>query len=113
LTLAKTRYLEKNNHFLDLSVTYKDRIEQWREMDRRVRKEGKEVLSVYKHRSSNGLCIFCAHHEYLLTHILLVPSQLAIYKAMLAQDDNFVSTMIPKNSVARFLNDGLKIQNLQ
>ncbi|KAJ7239653.1 hypothetical protein C8J57DRAFT_1564709 [Mycena rebaudengoi] len=95
IALAKTRYLEKRTHFIGLSITHKDRRASWMAMNRRVRKEGKEVISVYKHRASK------------------IPSQLAIYKAMLAQDDNLASTMIPKTSVAHFLNDGLKIQDLQ
>lgn len=32
---------------------------------------------------------------------------------MLAEDDNFSSTMIPKNRVARFLESGLRIQASQ
>ena len=42
-----------------------------------------------------------------------VPSQKAIYEQMLAKDDNFSSTLIPKNKVARFLESGLKIQAAQ
>ncbi|KAJ7120136.1 hypothetical protein C8R44DRAFT_736983 [Mycena epipterygia] len=48
-----------------------------------------------------------------LSECAKVPSQLAIFQNMLAQDDNFVSTLIPKSKIARFLDEGLKIQELQ
>ncbi|KAJ6616904.1 hypothetical protein B0H10DRAFT_1914835 [Mycena sp. CBHHK59/15] len=95
LALANTRYVEKRNHFIGLSISYSDRLDVWKQMDRTQSKVGKEAKSVYKHRTSK------------------VPSQTAIYQAMLAQDDNFQSTLVPKNKVARFLNDALKIQDSQ
>ncbi|KAJ6603168.1 hypothetical protein B0H10DRAFT_2195843 [Mycena sp. CBHHK59/15] len=95
LALANTRYVEKRNHFIGLLISYSDRLDMWKQMDRTQSKVGKEAKSVYKHRTSK------------------VPSQTAIYQAMLVQDDNFQSTLVLKNKVARFLNDTLKIQDSQ
>ncbi|KAJ7933186.1 hypothetical protein B0H13DRAFT_2511652 [Mycena leptocephala] len=93
VTLANARYAEKRDHFIGLSISFRDRLNKWKVMDRTPSKNGKEATSVYKHRTSK------------------VPSQTAIYQAMLAQDDNFQSTMIPRNKLARLLNDALKIQD--
>ncbi|KAJ7798689.1 hypothetical protein B0H14DRAFT_3092881 [Mycena olivaceomarginata] len=41
------------------------------------------------------------------------PSQLAISQKMLSDDDSFASTMIPKSKVAKFLDEALKIEDLQ
>jgi hypothetical protein len=40
-------------------------------------------------------------------------SQLSIYQRMLAEDDNFVLTMVPKSKIAAFLDHGLHIQDSQ
>jgi hypothetical protein len=53
------------------------------------------------------IVLFVAHG------VTSVPSQKSIYEKMLAEDDNFSSTMIPKNRVARFLESGLRIQASQ
>ncbi|KAJ6482251.1 hypothetical protein DFH09DRAFT_1462551, partial [Mycena vulgaris] len=92
---AKRKYIEKRNHFIGLSVSFRDRVSQWQKMPRTTYKEGKEAVSVYKHSTTK------------------VPSQLAIYQRMLAEDDNFASTLVPKNKIARFLDRGLKIQESQ
>jgi hypothetical protein len=42
-----------------------------------------------------------------------VPSQRAIYQAILAQDETFQSSFTPKSKVAQFLNDALRIQDDQ
>lgn len=49
----------------------------------------------------------------LLLIFELVPSQTAIYQEMVANVTNFVSTQIPSNEVAVFLNEGLKMQENQ
>ncbi|KAJ7443174.1 hypothetical protein B0H11DRAFT_1881567 [Mycena galericulata] len=95
LALAKVRYTEKRDQFIGLSVSFRDRVSKWKQMDRTTSKDGKEARSVYKHRASK------------------VPSQTAIYQAMLAQDENFQGTMVPRNQIAQFLNDALKIQDEQ
>ncbi|KAJ7722175.1 hypothetical protein B0H16DRAFT_1737862 [Mycena metata] len=56
---------------------------------------GKEAISVYKHMTTK------------------VPSQLAIYKKMLNDESAFALTMTPKSKIARFLDEGLQIQDLQ
>ncbi|KAJ7111002.1 hypothetical protein C8R44DRAFT_633535, partial [Mycena epipterygia] len=95
LIAAKLRYTKKRDHFIGLTATFNQHVAKWRTLDRTTRRDGRSVLSVYKHRTTN------------------VPSQLAIFQNMLAQDDNFVSTLIPKSKIARFLDEGLKIQELQ
>ncbi|KAJ7714457.1 hypothetical protein B0H14DRAFT_2546347 [Mycena olivaceomarginata] len=92
---AKRKYTEKRNHFVALSISSKDRVPEWRKMPRTSKKVRKEAVSVYKHSTTK------------------VPSQKSIYEKMLAEDDNFSSTMIPKNRVARFLESGLRIQASQ
>ncbi|KAJ6555358.1 hypothetical protein DFH09DRAFT_1084916 [Mycena vulgaris] len=42
-----------------------------------------------------------------------LPSQQAIYQKMLSDEKLFGSTMVPRNKVARFLDEGLKIQDVQ
>ncbi|KAJ6596394.1 hypothetical protein DFH09DRAFT_130750 [Mycena vulgaris] len=95
LALAKARYVEKRDHFIGLSVSFRDHLAKWKAMDRKTSKNGTEAVSVYKHQTSK------------------VPSQTAIYQVMLAQDDSFQSSLIPRNKIARFLNDALKIQDAQ
>ncbi|KAJ7659305.1 hypothetical protein DFH06DRAFT_989992, partial [Mycena polygramma] len=95
LALAKAKYIEKRDHFIGLTVSFQDRVEGWKKTDRTVSKNGKDAISPYKHRTSK------------------VPSQRAIYQAMLERDDNFQSTLTPQSTVARLLNDGFKIQDEQ
>ncbi|KAF8195334.1 hypothetical protein K438DRAFT_1760990 [Mycena galopus ATCC 62051] len=95
IALAEARYIEKRDHFVDLTISFQDRVEGWRALDKRTTKNGKEVTSLYKHRTSK------------------VPSQRAIYQAMLAQDETFQSSFTPKSKIARFLNDALRIQDDQ
>ncbi|KAF7372608.1 CxC2 domain-containing protein [Mycena venus] len=95
IALAQARYIEKRDHFIGLTVSFQDRIDGWRALDRTTSKKGNEVISLYKHRTSK------------------VPSQRAIYQAMLAQDETFQSSFTPKSKIARFLNDALRIQDDQ
>ncbi|KAJ7601509.1 hypothetical protein DFH06DRAFT_1352712 [Mycena polygramma] len=95
LQLAKRKYLEKRNHYIGLSISFKDRVAEWQKIPRKTYKQGKEAVSVYKHS------------------VTKVPSQLSIYQAMLADDDNFASTLVPKSKIAKFLDQGLKIQDNQ
>ncbi|KAJ6490891.1 hypothetical protein C8R45DRAFT_901278 [Mycena sanguinolenta] len=95
LVLAKSRYIQKRDHFIGLSATFSQHLPNWKAQNRRTRMEENTLVSVYKHRTSQ------------------VPSQQAIFQHMLSQDDNFVSTLIPKNAIAKFLDAGLKIQDLQ
>ncbi|KAF7371602.1 CxC2 domain-containing protein [Mycena venus] len=95
LILAKSRYIQKRDHFIGLSATFSQHLSRWKAQNRRTRMEKNTLVSVYKHRTSK------------------VPSQQAIFQHMLAQDDNFVSTLIPKNAIAKFMDAGLKIQDLQ
>ncbi|KAJ7495577.1 hypothetical protein FB451DRAFT_1164304 [Mycena latifolia] len=92
---AKEKYIEKRNHFIGLSISFKDRLSEWQNMPRTTVKEGKEVTSVYRHSTTK------------------VPSQRAIYQKMLADEDNFASSLVPKSKIAKFLDRGLKIQDSQ
>jgi hypothetical protein len=82
-------------------------------MPRTSWKQGKEAISVYKHSASKGESGILLPPTKLFTIILQVPSQLAIYQKMLSDDDSFASTMIPKSKVAKFLDEALKIEDLQ
>jgi hypothetical protein len=42
-----------------------------------------------------------------------VPSQASIYQHLIAQDANFHATNTPTSVVAIFLNEGIKIQEIQ
>ncbi|KAJ7664648.1 hypothetical protein DFH06DRAFT_1392447 [Mycena polygramma] len=95
LAAAKVKYIEKRNHFIALSASFCDRIKKWQKMARTSTKIGKEAVSVYKHKTTK------------------VPSQDTIYQKMLNDESNFAQTMVPKSKVARFLDEGLKIQDLQ
>ncbi|KAJ7799140.1 hypothetical protein B0H14DRAFT_2904257 [Mycena olivaceomarginata] len=86
---------KKRDHFIGLTVSFQDRVDGWRALERTTSKKGKEAISPYKHRTSK------------------VPSQRAIYQAMLAQDETFQSSFTPKSKVAQFLNDALRIQDDQ
>ncbi|KAJ7476496.1 hypothetical protein FB451DRAFT_1173359 [Mycena latifolia] len=72
---AKEQYIEKRNHFIALSISFKDRLSEWEAMQ--------------------------------------IPSQGAIYRKMLADDENFASSLIPKSKIAKFLDRGLRIQESQ
>jgi hypothetical protein len=110
LALAKARYIEKRDHFIGLSVSFRDRLDDWNALDRTSSKNGREADSVYRHRTTKGM-IIVPRGKVALT--VIVPSQRAIYEAMLEQDDNFQSSLTPRSKVARFLNDALKIQDEQ
>ncbi|KAJ7360665.1 hypothetical protein DFH08DRAFT_683848 [Mycena albidolilacea] len=92
---AKRKYIEKRNHFIGLSLSFSDRVQKWSEMPRTTSKIGKDAISVYKHRTTK------------------VPSQRAIFQKMLSDTSSFATTMIPKSRVAHFIDEGLKIQDLQ
>ncbi|KAJ7926641.1 hypothetical protein B0H13DRAFT_1862093 [Mycena leptocephala] len=92
---AKKKYLEKRNHFIGLSMSFSDRVGKWRELSRTPSKIWKEAISVYKHKTTK------------------VPSQQAIFQKMLNDYSSFSTTMIPKSKVAQFMDEGLKIQDLQ
>lgn len=111
---ARIKYIEKRNHFIGLSISFHDRVKKWQEMPRTSIKKGKEAVSVYKHNSTKGACSsnFSALSE-LICMGCTVPSQLAIYQKMLSDETAFAATMVPKNKVARFLDEGLKIQDVQ
>ncbi|KAJ7828326.1 hypothetical protein B0H13DRAFT_2373260 [Mycena leptocephala] len=95
LAVGKRKFLEKLSHFRGLSAAAGELVEKWKLADRTPRKAGKDVVSVYRHNTSKVL------------------SQLAIYQHMLAQDDTLAGSMVPKNRVARFLNEALMIQEDQ
>ncbi|KAJ7212369.1 hypothetical protein C8J57DRAFT_1539218 [Mycena rebaudengoi] len=95
LCSAKKLYEEKRDLFIGLSLSNRDKLQKWLAMSRQTTQVGSEVKSVYRHTSSK------------------VPSQTAIYQEMVANVTNFVSTQIPSNEVAVFLNEGLKMQENQ
>ncbi|KAJ7924289.1 hypothetical protein B0H13DRAFT_2315685 [Mycena leptocephala] len=92
---AKKKYLEKRNHFIGLSMSFSDRVGKWRELSRAPSKIGKEAISVYKHKTTKGLysvVSITGSSEYF---------------------HSFSTTMIPKSKIAQFMDEGLKIQDLQ
>ncbi|KAJ7136196.1 hypothetical protein C8R46DRAFT_1322335 [Mycena filopes] len=91
---AKRKYIEKRNHFIGLSVSFSDRVQKWNKMPRTSTRQGKEAVSVYKHSTTK------------------VPSQTAIYQKMLNDESAFGPTMVPRSKVARFLDEGFRIQDL-
>ncbi|KAJ7261662.1 hypothetical protein C8J57DRAFT_1232508 [Mycena rebaudengoi] len=112
---AKVKYVEKWNHFIGLSVSFHDRVKKWKEMPRTSTKKGKEAVSVYKHNSTKGMLSTFHRTTFrdLIGSYTTVPSQLAIYQKMLSDESAFASTKIPKSKVARFLDEGFKIQDAQ
>lgn len=75
---------------------------------------GKDAVSVYKHMTTKGEHLIFSDLESATTIIIFtVPSQLAIYQKMLSDDKLFASTMVPRDKVARFMDEGLKIQDAQ
>lgn len=82
-------------------------------MPRTSTKKGKEAASVYKHQTTKGGSLCFTHGHSSRSSLPTVPSQLAIYQKMLSDESSFGSTMVPKNKVARFLDEGFKIQDVQ
>ncbi|KAJ7827706.1 hypothetical protein B0H13DRAFT_2373683 [Mycena leptocephala] len=95
LAEAKRKYIEKHNHFMGLSASFHDRVQTWQQEPRTSTKKGKEAISVYKHKTTK------------------VPSQETIYQKMLKDESVFGSTTVPKSKVAKFIDEGLKIQDVQ
>ncbi|KAJ7801345.1 hypothetical protein B0H14DRAFT_2615380 [Mycena olivaceomarginata] len=93
LQTAKQKYLEKRNHYINLSISFADRVTEWQKAPRISYKQGKVAVSVYKHRDTK------------------VPSQKSIYQKMLAEDDNFGFTLVPKSKIAQFLELGFRVQD--
>jgi hypothetical protein len=112
---AKVKYVEKRNHFIGLFVSFHDWVKKWKEMPRTSTKKGKEAVSVYKHNSTKGMLLTFHRTTFrdLIGSYMTVPSQLAIYQKMLSDESAFASTKIPKSKVARFLDEGFKIQDAQ
>ena len=64
---ARRKYIEKQNHFIGLSVSFSDRVEQWQKMPRKSSKVGKEAVSVYNHSTTKGYhCI-----QFKIQHLLI------------------------------------------
>ncbi|KAK6966431.1 hypothetical protein R3P38DRAFT_2816336 [Favolaschia claudopus] len=89
---AKTKYTEKRNHFIALSISYSENVPQWQGLSRTPSRLGKEAVGVYQHDTTK------------------VPSQKAIYEKILNDQENFKSSMVPKSKIARFLDSAIKIQ---
>ncbi|KAK6997124.1 hypothetical protein R3P38DRAFT_2798663 [Favolaschia claudopus] len=92
---AKTKYTEKRNHFIALSISYSENVPQWQGLSRTPSRLGKEAVGVYQHDTTK------------------VPSQKAIYEKILNDQENFKSSMVPKSKIARFLDSAIKIQENQ
>ena len=43
--------------FIGLSISFKDRVDQWTKMPRTSSKVGKEAVSVYKHSTTKGFLL--------------------------------------------------------
>ncbi|KAJ7051625.1 hypothetical protein C8F01DRAFT_1066754 [Mycena amicta] len=95
LALAKSNYSKKRTHLVGLSASFRDQLSDWRAKPRTSVKVGKDVVSVYKHNSTK------------------VPSQQAIFQKLIKDDDAFARTVISKGKIANFMDDALKIQDLQ
>ena len=54
LQTAVTLYTKKRDHFRDLSRLHREKVQQWKSLDRQPRKVGKEARSVYRHGRSKG-----------------------------------------------------------
>ncbi|KAJ7916465.1 hypothetical protein B0H13DRAFT_1871093 [Mycena leptocephala] len=91
LAEAKRKYIEKRNHFMGLSASFHDRVQTWQQEPRTSTKKGKEAISVYKHKTTKE----------------------TIYQKMLKDESVFGSTTVPKSKVAKFIDEGLKIQDVQ
>ena len=59
LQTAATLYTKKRDHFRGLSQLHREKVQQWKSLDRKPQKVGKEVRSVYRHGKSKGE--FCVH----------------------------------------------------
>ncbi|KAJ7852712.1 hypothetical protein B0H13DRAFT_1904487 [Mycena leptocephala] len=46
----KTMKIEKRNHYIGLSISFKDQVAEWQKTPRKTYKQGKEAVSVYKHK---------------------------------------------------------------
>ncbi|KAK6996204.1 CxC2 domain-containing protein [Favolaschia claudopus] len=93
LRRGKQQFEEKLRHFNGLSASAGDLVKKWKIMDRTPRRVGKDIISVYRHNT--------------------IPSQQAIYQRMLAEDERFEGSMVPRNRIARFINDALMIEEDQ
>ncbi|KAK7015430.1 CxC2 domain-containing protein [Favolaschia claudopus] len=93
LRRGKQQFEEKLRHFNGLSASAGDLVKKWKIMDRTPRRVGKDIISVYRHNT--------------------IPSQQAIYQRMLAEDERFKGSMVPRNRIARFINDALMIEEDQ
>ncbi|KAJ7936326.1 hypothetical protein B0H13DRAFT_1853393 [Mycena leptocephala] len=91
LAEAKRKYIEKRNHFMGLSASFHDRVQTWQQEPRTSTRKGKEAISVYKHKTTKE----------------------TIYQKMLKDESVFGSTTVPKSKVAKFIDEGLKIQDVQ
>ncbi|KAJ6467656.1 hypothetical protein C8R47DRAFT_1056068 [Mycena vitilis] len=87
------------SQFMGLTETYASRIreEKWLEKDREpdFSRGMKNIVSVYKYNSSK------------------VPTQTAIYQKMLKDETPMVNSETAKSKAASFINEGVKIQELQ
>nr|GAT44329.1 predicted protein [Mycena chlorophos] len=95
LALAETNYIKKLTHLVGLSASFREHLETWRAMPRVSNKTGGELFSVYRHNATK------------------VPSQQAIYQKLVKDDESFARTAISKGKIASFLDEALKIQELQ
>ncbi|KAF7331350.1 CxC2 domain-containing protein [Mycena kentingensis (nom. inval.)] len=93
--LANSNYEKKFQHLVGLSISFRANLDEWRAMDRTPRLVGKEVTSVYKHRSSK------------------VPSQQTIFQKLIKDEAAFARTTVAKGKVANFIDTALKIQDAQ
>ncbi|KAJ7185127.1 hypothetical protein B0H12DRAFT_1083229, partial [Mycena haematopus] len=98
LRKADSAFLRHQANFIALSATFAKRIirEGWLSMDRGPdTKDRKYTKSVYRHAQTK------------------VPTQLAIYESMLADESAIANGFASRNKVAAFLNEGILIQAQQ
>ncbi|KAJ7304705.1 hypothetical protein DFH08DRAFT_825282 [Mycena albidolilacea] len=66
LALAKARYIEKRDHFIGLSVSFRDRLDDWNALDRTSSKNEREADSVYRHRTTKVWLSSFTYHQGLI-----------------------------------------------
>jgi hypothetical protein len=54
LQAAKRKYIKKRNHYIGLSILFKDQVAEWQKTPRKTYKQGKEAISVCKHSVTKG-----------------------------------------------------------
>ncbi|KAF7371487.1 CxC2 domain-containing protein [Mycena venus] len=71
LQTAKKKYLEKRNHYIDLSISFQDRVAEWDKMPRESYKQGKEAISTFR---SDQKCFMASVGDKVASQTTLGPA---------------------------------------